>query len=106
MFRGCSGRVRSGIGLILPLPEQNVAGAVDLAGEIIAAAVIGVELFHQPVMRLPDRFLRRSGREAEDCVGLVDRNIGSGGGAGSGIGAEPRIASETLAPGGMGAVGI
>src|SRR4030081_3653328 len=33
--------------------QQYVAGAVDLGGEIIGAAVIGVELLHQPAVRRP-----------------------------------------------------
>src|SRR5579863_1716275 len=43
--------------------QQEVAGAVDLGRQIIRAAVIGVQLDHQPAMRLLD--LGRSGATGE-----------------------------------------
>src|SRR5882757_243881 len=35
--------------------QQHVAGAVDLGGEVVGAAVIGVQLLHQAAVRRPDR---------------------------------------------------
>src|SRR6185312_7412471 len=54
--------------------EQSVARAIDLGGEIIGAAVVGMELHHQPVMRRLDRRLIGAGFEAEDFIGLRDRH--------------------------------
>src|SRR5947209_6781304 len=57
---------------LLPV-QQHVAGAVDLGGEVIGAAVIGVELLHQAAVRRPDRLGIGAGHEAEDLVCLLDR---------------------------------
>src|SRR6266566_2902053 len=55
------------------------AGAVDLGGEIVGAAVVGVQFDHQPAMRLLDRLGVGAGREAEDRIGLLDGHVAARG---------------------------
>src|SRR5947207_16027817 len=55
--------------------QQHVARAVDLGGQVVGAAVIGVKLFHQPVVRCLDRFGIGAGREAQNRIGLVDGDV-------------------------------
>src|SRR5437764_5538941 len=83
--------------------EQHVASAVDLGGEIIGAAVIGVELLHQAAVRRPDRLGIGARGEAEDivCRLLLENKTA----ARRRRGATPR-ASEILMPIGIGAIEI
>src|ERR1700730_16707638 len=55
--------------------QQHVAGAVDLGGEIVGAAVVGVQFDHQAAVRVLDRVGVGSGRETEDGVGLLDTHV-------------------------------
>src|SRR5690348_326572 len=58
----------------LPL-QEHVAGAVDFGGEIVGAAVIGVQFDHQSAVRLLDRLGIGPGRQAENGIGLVVTHV-------------------------------
>src|SRR5579884_1172742 len=73
--------------------QEHVAGAVDLGGEVVGAAVVGVQLHHQTVVRLLDRGGVGAGGEAEDRVGLLDGDVGAGGGAPAAV-----FAADIVAP--------
>ena len=59
-------------GLIL---QQYIPCSVDFCREIVGAAVIGMKLHHQAVVRRLDRRLVGAGREAEDGISLVDGDV-------------------------------
>src|SRR5438445_13205149 len=80
--------------------QRHVAGAVGLGGEVVGAAVIGVQLLHQPAMRRPDRLGVGAGSEPEDRIGFLDRDVGTAG-RGARFAAP---AGEILLPVGVGAV--
>jgi hypothetical protein len=83
--------------------EQHVAGAVDLGREIIRAALIGVQLDHQPAMRLFDPLGVGPRCQVEDCVDLLDTPV-----AACRLGAAPTSVSaradEFVAPVGVKAI--
>src|SRR5690242_6429193 len=57
--------------------QQHVTGSIDLGREVIGAAVVGMELLHQPPVRCPDGLGVGAGGEAEDLVRLLDRDVGA-----------------------------
>src|SRR5437867_3721395 len=61
---------------------QQVLGLVDLGGEVVRPALVGMQLHHQAAMRGADRLLVGAGLEAEDAIGLLARHRGAGRGRG------------------------
>lgn len=61
-----------------PLSEQKVLSFVDLGGEKIRSAAIGVELLHQPSMGCPYFVLAGPGLQSENRPGLLRRHSDRG----------------------------
>src|SRR5262249_18310204 len=64
-------------------PEQEVAGLIDLGGQVAGAAMVGMELDHQAVMGLAECGLAGPGRQPKPLVAPP---------GGQGRGARPRAA--------------
>lgn len=83
------------------LPDQNVLGLIDPAGEPVRTASVGMQLLHQRAMRAPD-FVRSGPRiKPQDLVRLI---LGHRALARRVTAPKTRIALQVFSPGGSPAV--
>ena len=60
-------------------PSRRSRGLIDLGGQVVGAAVIGVELDHQAVMGVADLGIAGARRQPEHLIGLLARHGRLGG---------------------------
>jgi len=51
--------------------QEDVLGLIYPSRQIRRSAVVGMELFHQRVMRADDRFARRTLLKSKNLIGLI-----------------------------------